>query len=161
MEYRSRRDFSGRNNTRGGGKSYGGGGSFGRKTEMFSAVCDKCGKNCEVPFRPSNNKPIYCSDCFRSVDPRNDNRDFRESPRRENFSSNSNRSNEKATNYTSELSQLNDKLNSICIKLDKILNALDPKIIDLTEEKTSKEEETKKVKSVRKASTKKNFAKSV
>lgn len=145
MEYRSRRDFSGRNNTRGGGKSYGGGGSFGRKTEMFSAVCDKCGKNCEVPFRPSNNKPIYCSDCFRSVDPRNDNRDFRESPRRENFSSN--RSNEKAINYTSDLSQLNDKLNSICIKLDKILNVLDNKIV---------EEKPKKVKSVRKISTKKD-----
>ncbi len=32
--------------------------------EMFSAVCDDCGKNCQVPFRPSSNKPIYCSDCF-------------------------------------------------------------------------------------------------
>ena len=32
--------------------------------EMFSAVCDDCGKNCQVPFRPSSDKPIYCSDCF-------------------------------------------------------------------------------------------------
>lgn len=32
--------------------------------EMFSAVCDDCGKNCQVPFRPSSGKPIYCSDCF-------------------------------------------------------------------------------------------------
>lgn len=151
MEYRSRRDYSGRNNTRASGRSYSGG-NFERKTEMFSAVCDKCGKNCEVPFRPSNNKPIYCSDCFRSVDPRNDNRNFRESPRRENFSSN--RSNEKAINYTSELSLLNDKLNSICIKLDKILNVLDPKIKDLAEEKTSKKEEIKKVSGKKKSSKK-------
>jgi CxxC-x17-CxxC domain-containing protein len=31
---------------------------------MYTAVCDECGKTCEVPFKPSNNKPIYCSDCF-------------------------------------------------------------------------------------------------
>jgi CxxC-x17-CxxC domain-containing protein len=32
--------------------------------QMFSAVCDKCGKDCKVPFKPSNDKPIYCSECF-------------------------------------------------------------------------------------------------
>jgi CxxC-x17-CxxC domain-containing protein len=37
--------------------------SFGDKP-MFSAVCDKCGKNCEVPFRPTGDKPVFCSDCF-------------------------------------------------------------------------------------------------
>lgn len=31
---------------------------------MHSAVCDKCGKDCKVPFKPSSDKPIYCSDCF-------------------------------------------------------------------------------------------------
>lgn len=35
-----------------------------RDKQMFSAVCDKCHKNCEVPFKPSGDKPIYCSDCF-------------------------------------------------------------------------------------------------
>ena len=35
-----------------------------RDKEMFSTVCDDCGKNCKVPFRPSSDKPIYCSDCF-------------------------------------------------------------------------------------------------
>jgi len=34
------------------------------KNQMFTAVCDKCGKNCEVPFRPSAGKPVFCSDCF-------------------------------------------------------------------------------------------------
>ncbi len=37
--------------------------SFGEK-RMFGAVCDKCGKKCEVPFKPSGDKPIYCSQCF-------------------------------------------------------------------------------------------------
>lgn len=36
---------------------------------MHGAICDKCGKSCEVPFKPNPNKPVYCSDCFR----RNDN----------------------------------------------------------------------------------------
>lgn len=37
---------------------------FGGERVMHKAICDKCGKECEVPFKPSNNKPIYCSECF-------------------------------------------------------------------------------------------------
>lgn len=40
------------------------GGSSERK-EMFEAVCDECGKECQVPFKPTGNKPIFCNDCFR------------------------------------------------------------------------------------------------
>jgi len=36
-----------------------------RRPEMHEATCDKCGKNCEVPFRPTGDKPVLCSDCFR------------------------------------------------------------------------------------------------
>ena len=32
--------------------------------ELFDAVCAECGKETKVPFRPRNDKPIYCSDCF-------------------------------------------------------------------------------------------------
>lgn len=32
--------------------------------EMFDAVCASCGKNCKVPFRPRDDRPVYCSDCF-------------------------------------------------------------------------------------------------
>ncbi len=42
----------------------GGGGFDRRPTTMFPAVCDKCGKDCQVPFRPSGDKPVYCSNCF-------------------------------------------------------------------------------------------------
>ncbi|MDD3647761.1 MAG: hypothetical protein PHS44_04675 [Candidatus Dojkabacteria bacterium] len=34
-----------------------------RDTVMFEAVCDECGNNCQVPFKPSGNKPVYCSRC--------------------------------------------------------------------------------------------------
>ncbi len=32
--------------------------------EMFKAVCSDCGAECEVPFNPTEGKPVYCSDCF-------------------------------------------------------------------------------------------------
>ncbi len=35
-----------------------------RDTVMYSAVCDNCGKDCEVPFKPTKGKPIYCDTCF-------------------------------------------------------------------------------------------------
>jgi len=42
---------------------YGGGRDSGPR-EMHQATCDECGNSCEVPFRPSGNKPVYCSNCF-------------------------------------------------------------------------------------------------
>jgi CxxC-x17-CxxC domain-containing protein len=36
---------------------------FGDK-RMFDAVCGKCGNKCQVPFRPTGDKPVYCSNCF-------------------------------------------------------------------------------------------------
>ena len=59
-----KRDFGG--NQRGG---FGGGRpdfkrNNGGQKEMFGAICVECNKKCEVPFRPSGNKPVYCNDCF-------------------------------------------------------------------------------------------------
>ncbi len=42
--------------------------SFGGEKKMFTAICDKCGRSCEVPFRPTGDKPVYCSDCFSKSD---------------------------------------------------------------------------------------------
>ena len=47
-----------------GGGGYGGGYSRGPR-EMFDAVCARCGKDTQVPFRPTGARPVYCSDCFR------------------------------------------------------------------------------------------------
>jgi len=33
---------------------------------MFSATCSNCGREAQVPFRPTSGKPVYCSDCFKS-----------------------------------------------------------------------------------------------
>jgi len=37
--------------------------SFGPR-EMHKATCSECGKECEVPFKPTEGKPVYCRDCF-------------------------------------------------------------------------------------------------
>jgi|WetSurMetagenome_2_1015567.scaffolds.fasta_scaffold377343_1 CxxC-x17-CxxC domain-containing protein len=32
--------------------------------QMFQVICADCAKNCEVPFRPSVGRPVYCKECF-------------------------------------------------------------------------------------------------
>ncbi|MDD5098498.1 MAG: hypothetical protein PHD31_02170 [Candidatus Pacebacteria bacterium] len=62
-------NFRDNNRNRGGGRdfnrrsSFGGGRDRGRP-EMHEAICSDCGKRCEVPFKPTNEKPVYCSECF-------------------------------------------------------------------------------------------------
>lgn len=56
-----RRSFGG---NRGGGFR---GGGFRRNDgprEMHKAVCSDCKNECEVPFKPTEGKPVYCRDCF-------------------------------------------------------------------------------------------------
>ncbi|NTV29249.1 MAG: hypothetical protein HGA80_04120 [Candidatus Omnitrophica bacterium] len=31
---------------------------------MHQAVCAECKKECEVPFKPSGDRPVYCQECF-------------------------------------------------------------------------------------------------
>ncbi|SFH29252.1 CxxC-x17-CxxC domain-containing protein [Desulfotomaculum arcticum] len=44
---------------------FGGGGNYRQQRQMFPAVCSNCGKETEVPFKPSGDKPVYCRECFR------------------------------------------------------------------------------------------------
>lgn len=80
------RDFN-RGNRFGGGRSSAPRNSYGRgegRPSMYKAVCSSCGNSCEVPFRPTGSKPVYCSQCFeksgnaapRRDDRRRDDRDF-------------------------------------------------------------------------------------
>ena len=32
---------------------------------MYKAVCSNCGNKCELPFKPSGDKPVFCSDCYK------------------------------------------------------------------------------------------------
>lgn len=78
--------------------------------EMTDAVCEKCGKDCKVPFKPQNGKPVYCSDCYN----KNDDRPSRST----HFSTPSG---------DSQSSGSSEELREINRKLDKILRVLDIK----------------------------------
>ena len=52
--------------------------------KMHKTVCADCGKECEVPFQPKRDRPVYCRECFVKRSPqRTENRPRREY-RREN-----------------------------------------------------------------------------
>lgn len=38
-----------------------------RSRPQFEAVCSECGCETTVPFQPREDKPVYCSDCFRNT----------------------------------------------------------------------------------------------
>ena len=35
------------------------------KQKLFDATCDNCGAACQVPFRPTEGKSVYCRECYR------------------------------------------------------------------------------------------------
>jgi len=35
-----------------------------RERLMHKAICADCRKPCEVPFRPSGDRPVFCQECF-------------------------------------------------------------------------------------------------
>jgi CxxC-x17-CxxC domain-containing protein len=63
----SGRSFGGRSSGgREGGRGFGGRGNS--DLEMHRITCDECGRQSEVPFKPTSSKPVYCSDCFKKHD---------------------------------------------------------------------------------------------
>jgi len=43
------------------------GNGYRQERQMHDAVCATCGQNCQVPFEPTNGRPVYCSDCYSPV----------------------------------------------------------------------------------------------
>ncbi len=99
---------------RGGGRSFGKR-SFGGNRQMFDATCANCGKSCQVPFRPTGDKPVYCSECFEKMGGRNDSR------RNDNRSFDRPRFDDRKPSFDQNKSQF-DALNA---KLDKITALLE------------------------------------
>lgn len=53
---------------------------------LTKATCSECNSICEIPFKPTGNRPVYCSDCFskhKKSNPSTNNRFDR--PRRSSF----------------------------------------------------------------------------
>jgi CxxC-x17-CxxC domain-containing protein len=35
--------------------------------EMHKTTCSDCGKECEVPFKPTEGKPVHCKECYAEI----------------------------------------------------------------------------------------------
>lgn len=111
-----RKDFGGRDR----GRDRGGRRDDRGERQMHQATCAECGKKCEVPFRPSGDKPVLCSECFGGGSSRNAG--------------------------PSRPTQSNEKQDEIIAKLDKILTLLQRtnSVKEVTVMKENKEENKKK-----------------
>jgi CxxC-x17-CxxC domain-containing protein len=114
---------------------------------MHPATCADCGNQCEVPFKPTGEKPVFCSNCFEGGG-RVQSRPSRE-PSRPRFDDKS-KSNEDHQAIKSQI----DRLES---KLDKILKILAPVVP--SEAKEVKEVVEKPVKKPAKKPAKKKVVK--
>jgi CxxC-x17-CxxC domain-containing protein len=38
--------------------------------EMHDVVCSDCGAKTQVPFKPTEGRPVYCRDCFQKHKPK-------------------------------------------------------------------------------------------
>ncbi|MDP2585853.1 MAG: hypothetical protein Q8P29_03160 [Candidatus Levybacteria bacterium] len=101
-----RRDFGGRGGDR----------------PMHQAICSKCNKECEVPFKPTGSRPVFCKDCFQSNKASGPIRFDSNYPRHSNFEDRGSPINKPAQ------PQYKEQFESLNIKLDKILRILEPKI---------------------------------
>ncbi len=43
--------------------------SYDREREMFDAKCADCGNDCKIPFKPTEDRPVYCRECFQKHKP--------------------------------------------------------------------------------------------
>ncbi|MDP6600402.1 MAG: hypothetical protein QF798_03120 [Candidatus Woesearchaeota archaeon] len=125
--------FGGRGRDRGRSGRFGGRDRRSERHEMHSAICDKCGNDCEVPFRPTEGKPIYCDDCFKDKN--------------------------KEAGSRSEMGKPinNEKFDKINKKLDRILRILEEPIL----EKDIDRPEVKPAKSAEKEEPDLEYAKSI
>jgi len=164
-------DFGGRpkfGNKFGGERKFGGAGKFGGerkfgnkfggprggdrpfgRPELFPATCSSCGKPCEVPFRPTGEKPVYCRDCFGKQEQapwresrggdRNDRpqRDFR--PQRESFGPSLGNNED----LKRQLATLETKVNRILEILAPHVSAPTPKAAPETPKKEKEGEKSK------------------
>ncbi|MBU2109542.1 hypothetical protein KKB71_01105 [Patescibacteria group bacterium] len=130
------------------GKSFGGsrGGGFGRRDRgrdrgpvtMHQAVCDQCGKSCEVPFKPTSGKPVYCNVCFGG---KKETGNYRGGDRFPQKSFDSYKAPVKTDN--DEIKKQFDMLN---VKLDRIIKSLEEKKEEKNKTAVKKTVKTKKAK---------------
>ncbi len=124
---------------------------FGKPT-MFKTICSNCGKECEVPFKPNGEKPVYCRDCFKEMggdtkrsDDRNVARPYAEQRNSENKSTDN-------FQYKQELMTIHAKVDKILSILASAISSEEPQQEVLPEELLQTEVSPKKKRVYKKAS---------
>lgn len=144
----------------GGGRKSFGGGNRGPVT-MHKAVCDECHKDCQVPFRPSGDKPIYCSECFGGKkeggnrNDRGDRKDFGSFKPRRDFEENRSKpfvQNNTGLNIGEDVKK---QLSEMNLKLDRLINAIESISVPKSTVAKAPISKVEIVRSVTKASVKK------
>jgi CxxC-x17-CxxC domain-containing protein len=99
---------------------------------LHDAVCNECGKDCKVPFRPSGSKPVFCSECFEQKGGGGDSRDNRggRSNQRDSFrprfgDRDSGRPPRREGSGSPDLSRLTRGIDSLNSKMDRIISLLE------------------------------------
>lgn len=113
---------------------------YGEK-RMYTAICTDCDIKCEVPFKPTGEKPVLCSECF-----------------------NESRGSKNSGVSQEQFDELNERFDELSEKLDKalkILNIIKPikRVFTIGKEELeairSTDEENSEEKAVKKVATKK------
>jgi CxxC-x17-CxxC domain-containing protein len=87
--------------------------------ELYETVCASCGKKCEVPFKPSGNRPVYCRSCFNQ----NETGDF--GNRRESYAHRGKSGDRSESRHGRGGDSVAEELQRINKKLDRIIRALE------------------------------------
>jgi len=121
---------------------------------MHDAICDECGRNCQVPFRPSGDKPIYCSDCFEKKGGRESNRpSWRDSGNR-NFDDRDRGRPSQGNISDPNTSRLVEKIEILNTKLETIIKLLSSAGEKKSAKAKGKKEKNKKSKPKKRTKTK-------
>jgi len=117
---------------------------------MHKAICSECGKECELPFKPTGNKPVFCSNCFGNK--ANSNR-----PRGRDYKKEFNFHDSTGGKNTEQFKEQFEILNA---KLDNILKLLTPIVSTEVEreQKVTRKTEVSKTKKVAKQQTKRTVS---
>ena len=85
---------------------------------LHKATCSECGKECEVPFRPTGDRPIFCSDCFAKKRADGDLPPKREFHDRPSFKSH-------AHAHDPQHDGLSKQITELTTKIDRLVNAVE------------------------------------
>ena len=107
--------------------------------QMYDATCSNCGDKCQIPFRPTQGRDVFCSRCF-DMQSGSDSRGADRRPERKSFDrptqdrdDNRGRIND-APNYKAQFEALN-------AKMDRILSLLSPASVEIAPLESAMSEE--------------------